>query len=556
MISRLAMDSIDAPLFPKQERVPGMTTPALRSARRALPILALAAALLGATAASAPAASTLLHSYDGEGTFLDGTGTYNGTNSGATFTGSGLGHNSDRAFALNGANQYFSLGSGQDFYPTGSFTIDAWVQTTIATGPVQTVASMDECSGASLQNCASPGAIPVPNARSTWQLGVKDGVAWAFIRDGDGGGSPTDSYGQTLQNKNAPTVADGAWHHLTFVRDSEAGRLSLYQDGKVYDERVLGDGASGPLENRDNEADPTTIGARLVGWNSTTCTIGCNNNPNFEFAGAIDDVRFYQGAEYPDKTPPVITGQILGDATGDWYTSDLVTVRWTVKDESVVRSTTGCTDTEITEDTAGTTFTCSASSAGGDSTATLFVKRDATPPVLTCNQPSTIHFAVGSKGDMTATATDALTGVKAVSVSKPIDSAEKGAHSVTLSTEDNVGNFGSVNCPYLIIKPVIRKAAFSTLLKAPAATACVSKHRLSLRLKKLTGAAITAATFTASGKTMATVSGLKLQQPIKLTKLPAKGKYSVAISLTDVNGDKRVASRTYHACAAKHKRRK
>ena len=44
----------------------------------------------------------------------------------------------------------------------------------------------------------------------------------------------------------------------------------------------------------------------------------------------------------------------------------------------------GCETVTLTDDTAGTTFTCVATSEGGTSAESVTVKRDATPPSLTC----------------------------------------------------------------------------------------------------------------------------------------------------------------------------
>lgn len=82
-----------------------------------------------------------------------------------------------------------------------------------------------------------------------------------------------------------------------------------------------------------------------------------------------------------DSTPPVITPVVTGTGNGDWYNSN-VGVSWTVTDlESDATYT--CPDQTVTTDTAGTTFTCTASSAGGTSTGSVTLKRDTTPPVVT-----------------------------------------------------------------------------------------------------------------------------------------------------------------------------
>jgi len=85
-----------------------------------------------------------------------------------------------------------------------------------------------------------------------------------------------------------------------------------------------------------------------------------------------------------DTTPPEITPVVTGPlGQSGWYTGD-VTVAWQVTDaESAVSSSQGCDAATVTDDTAGTTFTCTASSEGGTSAESVTIKRDATPPTST-----------------------------------------------------------------------------------------------------------------------------------------------------------------------------
>lgn len=85
-----------------------------------------------------------------------------------------------------------------------------------------------------------------------------------------------------------------------------------------------------------------------------------------------------------DITPPVITPTVSGKlGSNGWYGSN-VTVSWSVvDDESTVTSKSGCNDASVTTDTAGTTFTCSATSGGGSTSQSVIVKRDATLPTIT-----------------------------------------------------------------------------------------------------------------------------------------------------------------------------
>jgi len=84
-----------------------------------------------------------------------------------------------------------------------------------------------------------------------------------------------------------------------------------------------------------------------------------------------------------DATPPVITPTVTGTlGNNSWYVSN-VAVSWSVTDaESAISSTSGCGTSNVTSDTAGVTFTCSATSAGGTASQSVTIKRDATPPTI------------------------------------------------------------------------------------------------------------------------------------------------------------------------------
>jgi hypothetical protein len=86
-----------------------------------------------------------------------------------------------------------------------------------------------------------------------------------------------------------------------------------------------------------------------------------------------------------DTTPPLITPDVQGMlGQNGWYRSD-VTVTWDLTDpESAITSSSGCGATTITTDTQGTTITCTATSLGGTSSRSVTIRRDATPPTITC----------------------------------------------------------------------------------------------------------------------------------------------------------------------------
>ena len=91
-----------------------------------------------------------------------------------------------------------------------------------------------------------------------------------------------------------------------------------------------------------------------------------------------------KGYSIVDETAPGIlrTLSTAADGTG-WYRGDM-SLDWTVTEAQSPSSltTTGCDRQDVTTDTALTTFTCTATSAGGTNSVLMNVRRDATAPVV------------------------------------------------------------------------------------------------------------------------------------------------------------------------------
>ncbi len=136
------------------------------------------------------------------------------------------------------------------------------------------------------------------------------------------------------------------------------------------------------------------------------------------------------------------------DGDNGWYTSD-VGVHWTVVDpETTVTTTTGCEDSTLSSDTAGATYTCSATSSGGTtSVTTVSIKRDATAPTLAPTVPTTI--LVGGSYSASPNASDATSGIASASCD-PLDTSSTGTRSTTCTATDNAGNVASVVLDYTV----------------------------------------------------------------------------------------------------------
>lgn len=176
-----------------------------------------------------------------------------------------------------------------------------------------------------------------------------------------------------------------------------------------------------------------------------------------------------------DSTPPVITPNVTGTlGNNGWYTSD-VSVSWTVTDpDSTVTSTTGCDPTTINADTAGTTLTCSATSAGGTNSQSVTIKRDATPPTY----GSGAQIPEGNSYNWNNTnvtvnfpCADATSGsvTNLVAVTLTTEGAGQTATALSTDCEDNAGNHAAADATLSPInidktKPLV---VFATLGSSP-----------------------------------------------------------------------------------------
>jgi len=147
-----------------------------------------------------------------------------------------------------------------------------------------------------------------------------------------------------------------------------------------------------------------------------------------------------------DTTPPEITPNVSGTlGNNGWYVSD-VSVTWTVSDpESGIASSSGCDSTTISSDTSGTTLTCSATNGVGlSNSASVTIKRDATPPTITGSRSPGPNANGWNNTDVTVSfaCSDGLSGID--SCSAPVTLSGEGAgQSVTGTAVDKAGNSAS-----------------------------------------------------------------------------------------------------------------
>jgi hypothetical protein len=167
----------------------------------------------------------------------------------------------------------------------------------------------------------------------------------------------------------------------------------------------------------------------------------------------------------PDPTAPVVTYSVEGPTTeaeglpmsrtagAPWYTGD-VTVRFAVSEpESIILSRTGCATTVITEDTTGTLVPCTVSSygeGGRAEEAAVFIRRDATPPVVSCGPAPVV--VQGNAVEVSASFADATSGPVSEGETRQIlETSAVGDFAVVISTRDLAGNLGEAQCGYQVI---------------------------------------------------------------------------------------------------------
>jgi Tol biopolymer transport system component len=159
-----------------------------------------------------------------------------------------------------------------------------------------------------------------------------------------------------------------------------------------------------------------------------------------------------------DDTPPVLSGIATGaQGPGGWFTGD-VTVTWTAVDEQSA-ITASCGPATQTTDTAGTTFTCIATSEGGSTVASVVVKRDTTPPKMTFASPYQRQLVEpGAPLSAVFSCTDPLSGVADCGLDLPsgttLDTSTPGWHTVSTTATDAAGNVGTTTIEYAVASGV------------------------------------------------------------------------------------------------------
>ena len=206
---------------------------------------------------------------------------------------------------------------------------------------------------------------------------------------------------------------------LTFGALSPAPDANGWNSGDVTIPFTTNDATSGVFST--STGSPVTVTGEGPGvYAQVVVTDSAGNSATFTTPG----VRI-------DRSAPEVASAITGTAGNDgWYRSD-VQVSWTVTEGNGSPAVvTGCSTSSVTTDTAGTTFTCTATSAGGTTSESVTIKRDATPPTLTFDAASPAADEHGWRApplSVPFTTNDAMSGVATTSSVNPLAITETGA---------------------------------------------------------------------------------------------------------------------------------
>jgi MYXO-CTERM domain-containing protein len=287
-----------------------------------------------------------------------------------------------------------------------------------------------------------------PQAPPTWYYGGLKVVGSSLFFTADDGVSGTElwkSDGTAAGTVRATDLAPGpdssvlgpliaSQHTLWFAGSDGTEGVELWQtDGTAQGTRRVHDIAAGAFSS--NPGPVAVVNGRLF------------------FAATDADGDRELWALSVDSTPPRIVAEVRGTpGKAGWYTSDVSVVFQLSDDESPVTEPAGCEPATLTTDTAGSDFTCTASSWAGSATSRVTVKRDATQPTLSC--PDTVRVEATSPAGAPVsfpalTAQDAVDPAPTVTTSTASGGTRAlGTAPVTVTAEDAAGNTRS--CDFLV----------------------------------------------------------------------------------------------------------
>lgn len=209
--------------------------------------------------------------YRAENNANDATGMFNGTAMGANFSFTPGKYGS--AFLLDGVDDVVAVSDGDQLWPSGALTLEAWMKSTRP--PAANTSAAIICKYACGDQCPQSG---MSLAYFCMYLDAMGKIGFDFRPDAS-------DVTSTVTSPNV--VTDGNWHHLVGVRDAAAMMQLLYIDGALAVSSNPAAVQFGPMTNLDSNEDLVGIGANVKAGLTT-----------FEgfLTGAIDEAAIYHSA--------------------------------------------------------------------------------------------------------------------------------------------------------------------------------------------------------------------------------------------------------------------
>ena len=294
----------------------------------------------------APVPSGLVSWWPGEGDAADIAGTNTGSVSGVTFGAGRV----NQAFEFDGiSTTRIEVAESSDLKFVGSFSIDAWVQTT----------------GAGISGGAADLFADVVRKRHRDDggnldifLGMMNGVARFGVVDDAG------SFDAPMGIQGSTSINDGNWHFLAGVRDTSAGVIALYVDGVLE--------ASLP-DTTGTYQEPS-----VVPWNIGN-TPGSGSN-RFAWDGLIDEVEIFDAALTLPDVQAIFNAGSTGKCPLTTTTSTTTTSSTTSSTTTTTLASTTSTTTSTSTTSSTTLATTTTTSTSTSSTTTTLVDTGVFPP--------------------------------------------------------------------------------------------------------------------------------------------------------------------------------
>jgi hypothetical protein len=187
-----------------------------------------------------------------------------------------------------------------------------------------------------------------------------------------------------------------------------------------------------------------------------TCVIDAEQAGDFQYSAAARVSQTIDVVPAPVLTP-VISGTLGQDG---WYVSN-VTVSWEVSSPVAASS---CAPSTLSSDTTGTVVSCTSTSAGGSTTASVTIKLDKTKPTVSFTGDAG-SYAVTQTVAIACSASDptpgsGLASSNCPSVNAPAWSLGLGSHTLSASATDNAGNTNTASVSYTV---TVTSASLCTL---------------------------------------------------------------------------------------------